>query len=113
MKKVTCIIISLIVLVCSLFVTVQAQQDYLYGDANYDGNVNAYDALLVLQFSVYNQYYYELNPNGIQWIYEITQESTPTLYLLDVNLDYRVDAIDALFILQHSVGIIQEFPAQA
>ena len=113
MKKVACVLMSLMLLVRSLLVPVQAEE-YLYGDADYNGHIDAVDAYSVLYFSVnYVYYHYELDPNGEKWLYDVTQEATPTLYLLDVNVDYRVDAVDALIILQYSVGMIEELPTQA
>jgi hypothetical protein len=66
-----------------------------YGDVNYDGYVNAADALLVLQGSVDKV---ELDDN--QWM------------AADVDGNLNVDAVDALLVLQFAVGKIQKFPVE-
>jgi hypothetical protein len=65
------------------------------GDANGDGYVDAYDAALILKYSV-----------GI-----ITEDQL-NLAALDVDGDTYVDAYDATLIQKHSVGSITKFPVQ-
>ena len=36
----------------------------------------------------------------------------PALYLLDVNGDYQIAALDALLILQYTVRLIDKFPVE-
>jgi hypothetical protein len=65
------------------------------GDANGDGYVDAYDAALILKYSV-----------GI-----ITEDQL-NLAALDVDGDTYVDAYDATLIQKYSVGSITKFPVQ-
>lgn len=61
---------------------------YTLGDVNQDGEIDAIDALSVLQASV-----------------NIITLNSTEFSAGDVNIDNRVDAVDALAILQKSVGI--------
>lgn len=65
------------------------------GDVNGDGNVDASDALLVLQHSV-----------------SLTTLNEQQQSVANVNADNTIDASDALLILQRSVGLIDGFPAE-
>lgn len=116
MKRVCCIFCCLI-LFWGVF-TVCAQSDeaanWTYGDVNWDGRIDAADALWVLVFSTNSTLYYELDPNSAdEWVYQLTMESDPHLVLYDVNLNYEINASDALMILQRSVGLIDCFPAES
>ena len=71
-------------------------EDCLWGDANHDGNVDAMDATLVLQYSV------DTLADGQFFCTKRT----------DVNGDGNIDAMDATLILQHSVGTITKFPVE-
>lgn len=66
-----------------------------YGDINADGDINAADALLALQYSVQ--------------LRELTDEEFKRA---DVNISQTTDASDALLILQYSVGLITKFDAE-
>ena len=70
--------------------------DYVFGDINADGSINASDALLALQHSV-------------QLIRLMGNEALAA----DVDHNEKIDAGDALLILQHSVKLIDQFPAVA
>jgi hypothetical protein len=65
------------------------------GDADGDGSVDAYDAALVVQFSIGS----------------ITEDSL-NIAALDVDGDGYVDAFDAVLILKYCVGAITKFPTQ-
>ena len=65
---------------------------YILGDVNADGNINADDALLILQHSV--------------GLYTLTDNE---LLAANVHSDSNINADDALKILQYSVGIIGSF----
>lgn len=66
---------------------------YTCGDVNFDGAINASDALQCLQDSV-----------------ELIELGTLPRKAADTNLDGVVNASDALAILQYSVGLIKELP---
>ncbi|MCI8510318.1 MAG: hypothetical protein HFJ06_17500, partial [Lachnospiraceae bacterium] len=66
-----------------------------FGDLNRSGNVDAADALQVLQHSV-----------------NLIELPPPECVLGDVNGDGCLDASDALLILQYSVGLIHRFAAE-
>jgi hypothetical protein len=70
--------------------------DIEYGDVNYDGLVDAIDALEVLKFAVGKL---ETDDVDFEWI-------------ADVSGDGIVDAIDALNILQYAVGKLDIFPVE-
>lgn len=118
MKKIISVLLCL-----SLIFTVSAgakadwvlSTEWIYGDVTWDGRIDATDALWVLLFSIhYGKLFYNLNPDPEQpdyWTHEMTMESSPHLVLYDVDLSYRIDAGDALMILQRSVRLIDSFPA--
>lgn len=66
-----------------------------YGDINFDGSVNASDALMALQHSV--------QLITLDYTYNETA---------DVSADNQINASDALMILQKSVGLLGVFPAK-
>lgn len=68
----------------------------LWGDANHDGEVNAMDATLVLQYSA----------GTLAAGQEFCTLRT------DVNGDGEINAMDATLILQHSAGTITKFPVE-
>lgn len=68
----------------------------MIGDANADGAINSFDALVIIRHST-----------G----YEQLKDSQ--LKVADVDGDGDVDSTDALFVLQYSVGIIGSFPVSA
>lgn len=63
-------------------------QNWKRGDPNQDGEINAADALLVLQHSV-----------------ELIQLNAVQQAVTDVDASGSLNALDALYILQHSVGL--------
>ena len=65
------------------------------GDVSLNGSVQAYDAALILQYSVSS-----LSLNEVQ------------LLVADVSGNGSVTAFDASYILQYAVGLIQGFPAE-
>ena len=69
------------------------QAEMLLGDVNFDNDINAQDALLVLQHSV-----------GLKKLYSIAAA--------DVDGNQQADPKDALYILQKTVGLISAFPAE-
>ncbi len=71
------------------------EQSYAYGDVNGDGNINAADASLVLQ---YNVQLAELN--------EGQQKAA------ELNADGKISAADASLILQYNVQLIKKFPVE-
>jgi hypothetical protein len=69
--------------------------DVVYGDADGDGFIDAYDASLVMKYSV-----------------GAISADTLDLRALDVDGDGYVDAYDASLIQKFSVGVIDKFPAE-
>jgi len=67
----------------------------IYGDVNLDGIVNAYDAVLILQYIV----------NLISLNYEQQQAA-------EVDGLPPITAIDASYVLQYTIGAIDEFPIE-
>lgn len=93
MRKIACAVLAMLtmLLVClsPSSITVSGAS---YGDVNDDGQINASDALLVLQYSVK---LVELNEHRLEFA--------------NVDREKNVDAADALAILQYSVGLIDRF----
>ena len=81
----------------------------VFGDVNSDETVAPDDALRALQITVFDVDY-ALNP-ALDAAAE-TRKQMPTLYLLDVNGDYQIAALDALLILQYTVRLIDKFPVE-
>ena len=73
--------------------TIQSQVDALLGDADNNGTVDNFDAMLILQYSV-----------------ELATAQDLNLSVCNVNGDDFVDNLDAMLVLQYSVGIITVFP---
>ena len=71
----------------------------LHGNVNCDGDVDAVDALFILQYVV-----------GLKQAGDQCPPPPGALYLpaADVNCDNDVDAVDALFVLQYVVGLRPE-----
>ena len=67
----------------------------IYGDVDFNGSVQAYDASMILQYLVGY-----INLDDLQ------------LSVADVSLDSTVSALDATLILQYGVGIIDTLPYQ-
>jgi len=67
----------------------------LLGDADSNGVVDNFDAMLILQYSV-----------------ELVEAEELNLRVCDVNGDDLVDNLDAMLVLQYSVGIISVFPVE-
>jgi len=67
----------------------------IYGDVDFNGSVQAYDASMILQYLVGY-----INLDDLQ------------LFVADVSLDSTVSALDATLILQYGVGIIDTLPYQ-
>jgi len=71
----------------------------LCGDVDCDGDVDAVDALFILQYVVGLRFGSDQCPAPVDHLY---------LPAADVNCDGGVDAVDALFVLQHVVGLRPE-----
>ncbi len=84
MKKVSCIVISIIIVLISTFAALSAPR----GDVNSDGKINATDALCILQYSV-----------GYIFLDFDTD-------IADINVDGKVNSTDALVVLKIAVGAI-------
>ncbi|MCF7919057.1 MAG: hypothetical protein K9N06_03990 [Candidatus Cloacimonetes bacterium] len=71
------------------------------GDIDYNGNIEAFDGSLVLQYSV------GLNPSGtpLPW-------SPSLLHFADCDGNGSIEAYDASLILQYFVGLIPAFPVE-
>jgi len=76
----------------SILVTVG---DFIYGDVDMNGEVNAIDAMLVLQYDV-----------------ELINGENFDFMAADVDGDGEVNAIDAMLILQYDVELIESFPVE-
>ncbi|MDP8220125.1 MAG: dockerin type I domain-containing protein [Candidatus Stygibacter frigidus] len=76
-------------------------QRLLYGDINLNGEVESFDASLVLQ------YFCLLEPQGmpLPWAEWLIEKA-------DVDGNGAVEAYDAALILRYVVGLIDEFPAE-
>lgn len=75
----------------------------VYGDIDDNGFVQAYDAALVLQYSVMMDPMPEIDPRPwVDW----------RLLRADVSGDGNILAYDAALILQYSIGLIGSFPVQ-
>ena len=72
----------------------ESKPAYILGRVNDDDKIDASDALMVLQHSVY-----------------LITLTDPNLSAADVDASGAVDASDALYILQYSVELIEQFPA--
>lgn len=73
-----------------------------YGDVDDDDEIAAYDASVILQYSV------GIDPGAaapLPW-------ENWRIYCADVNADQTVEAYDAALVLQYVVGIINEFPGE-
>jgi len=83
-----------------LFGAIEEPVDCLWGDANHDNLVNAQDATLVLQYSVY-----EGDLSKVEGDIFCTERT-------DVNDDGLINAQDATLILQRAVNPNFKFPAE-
>ena len=72
-----------------------SDDEIIYGDVNGDGEVQAYDAALTLQFSA-----------------GIVNPDFQNEEAADVDDDGTITAFDAALILQYSAGLIDEFPVE-
>ena len=70
-------------------------KDVLWGDVNHDGEVNAIDAMLILQYAID-----DIGADGLD------------LDVADVSDDGEYNAIDAMLILQRAIDIIDIFPVE-
>lgn len=75
--------------------TVTVQLGGLLGDADSNGVVDNFDAMLILQYSV-----------------DLIADSDLDLSVCDVNGDDCVDNLDAMLVMQYAVGLITVFPAE-
>jgi hypothetical protein len=73
----------------------------VYGDLDDNGNVESYDASILLQYAV------GLDPSGAPLPWETWREQRA-----DVDGNGNVESYDAALILQYVVGLITEFPAE-
>ena len=85
-------LLAAVLLVCPLPQADGAATSLVMGDVNADGQIDAADALICLQYSV-----------------QLNVMSAEEKSMGDVNADYAINASDALQILQHSVGLIDAF----
>lgn len=74
---------------------VSASTSLLYGDINNDGNITAYDAILILRYGV-----------GIATLTETQRD------VADVSNDGTISAYDVALILLRIVGLISKFPVE-
>ena len=95
MKKVLCVILSM-VLAAGFAFSAFGAQNVKYGDVDGDGSINSSDALMILSASTD--------------LITLTDEQKK---LADVSADERVDSYDALLVLKFSVELIDSFPAEA
>ena len=114
MKKIISILLCLI-LVFSIGTATQAEMfsssEWVYGDVNFDGHIDATDALWILILPIkFAGLSYSLDPNCQFLDYEVTVENNPHFFLYDLNHDYQIDALDALLALQYTVKLIDSFP---
>lgn len=77
-------------------ITVKVSLTAGYGDVNNDGDVDAADALMILQASV-----------GLRAL------TTNEKEIADVNGDGYVDAADAILILRYNAGLVDAFPVES
>lgn len=111
MKKILTLFLIVFVIL-SLLVPVCAEEfnHKIVGDTNVDGKVDAKDALEILRFSVAKISYF---PDSEDSIVKQQQRDYYLAYMgiiHDVNNDGKVNAVDALNVLQYAVGKITEFP---
>lgn len=88
MKKIYCVILSIIILLTSSFITLSATD--IKGDVNKDNKVNSEDALLILKCSVGS-----VLPSDFDYV------------LADITCDDVINSADALMVLQIAVGKLQ------
>ncbi|MBE6608660.1 MAG: hypothetical protein E7633_08920 [Ruminococcaceae bacterium] len=74
---------------------VTEEEVILLGDANNDGEVNAIDAMYILQYDA-----------------ELIDAEEINLELADVNGDGKVNSIDAMYVLRYDAELIEKFPAE-
>ncbi len=91
-KKILAVVLALVMALSVLAMNASAVTDVDYGDMNSDGNINASDALSVLQMST-----------------GIVEASDYQLAIGDINADGKTNSSDALLILQLSTGLITSF----
>lgn len=75
--------------------TITVQSDGLLGDADSNGVVDNFDAMLIMQYSV-----------------ELIGAEALDLSVCDVNGDDCVDNLDAMLVMQYAVGLITVFPVE-
>ncbi len=110
MKQLLCVVLSLLILVGGTATVLGCidwppplPEGYMTGDPTGDGQINADDALFVLQQCVGKGY--QNTANQISY-----EDSPPQILCCDTAVDGYLDAYDALLILQYAVGKIDRFP---
>ena len=112
MKKIICVVLA-VLFIASVAFTATAWEIYhpskytMMGDVTADQTVNAKDALEILKFSVSKyRYFPPEDPTPEQLLKYERQEFYRNILKIigDANGDERVDAQDALHILQYAVG---------
>ncbi len=94
-RKFCCVVSVFCLLQAVIAPGVWAETSIAYGMVNEDDQIDATDALLILQHSV-----------SLLVLTDHQQECA------DVNADDSIDAADALLVLQYSVNLITVFPAE-
>lgn len=92
LKKVLATVLALVMAFGVFAMSASAATDVIYGDMNGDTNVNASDALVVLQMAT-----------GLK------DATDYELAIADVNADAKTNSTDALLILQLSTDLIKSF----
>ena len=88
MKKIYCILFSILILITSSFIAISASATM--GDVNSDNKINSQDALLILKYSVGSEI-----PSNFDYD------------TADLNTDEIINSSDALIVLKISVGLLE------
>jgi len=97
-KKILCVILSLSI-ICGIFgcySVYSSAADNIVGDANSDGAVNSFDALMIIRACTDSE-----------------TLSSKEKAAADVDGDGEITSTDALYVLHFSVGMIDRFPASS
>lgn len=91
-KKIFSAVLALVMATGVFAMSASATNEVVYGDMNNDANINASDALSVLQMST-----------------GIVTATDYQLAIGDINADGKTNSTDALLILQYATGIVTSF----